>query len=170
MLSNDQKVAGAFERARDIPYRLALSTDDPNCSCVGKHQQFREEVEKMGYHMRWVEVAFRWSDLPIPHAILALPHNDDTTHAYLEILSDGQWLTVDLTWDKGLAHALPVNGWDDFGSMKIAVPVLRRIPEAEMWINRKIPDQELEDELNHNREFFTAVNRWLERCREEGDF
>lgn len=157
----------AFERARDIPYRLALSADETNHSCVGKHQQFKEELEKRGYQVRWVEMAFRWSDLPIPQEILALPHDDDTTHAYLEVFSDCEWLTVDLTWDKGLAYVLSVNEWKDLGGMKTAVPVLRRIPEAEMWINRTISDQQLTDELNRNRSFFAAVNGWMEKNRND---
>ena len=163
----DGREAVAFERARDIPYHLALFEDEPNHSCVGKHQQLKDELEKMGYGVRWVEAAFRWSELPLPQVILALPHDDDTTHAYLEVQVNDEWLTIDCTWDKGLAAVLPVNEWGNLGNMKIAVPVLRRIPEAEMWINRETSDQDTADELHRNREFFSAINEWLDQNRKE---
>jgi len=164
-LQNEWQAKDAFVRARSIPYRIPLSFDEPNQSCVGKHQQFKDEIETLGYQTRWVEVAFRWSDLPIPKEILVIPHDDETTHAYLEILIDGNWLVVDLTWDEGLVFVLPVNEWTDFGNMKIAVPVIRRIPEEQMWIHRERSTEEEREEFQRNKDFFAAVNEWLEIIR-----
>jgi uncharacterized protein YndB with AHSA1/START domain len=154
-----------FLEAREIPYRIATTRDEMDSACTGKHYLIKDALESAGYQVRWAECTFNWADIGAPQDILALHDSAEDLHAWLEVNIGGVWHIIDATWDSGLSNHLPLNEWDDFGSMWPAVPVLRRLSEGEVSVPREIPDEYL-DELNRERPFLEAINTWFESLRQ----
>jgi hypothetical protein len=157
-----------FETERDIPYRIPLSISETNNCCAGKHVRLKQKLESLGIPFRWRICWFRWSDLPIPKDILNLPHTDESTHLYLELFIDGTWLTLDASWDKGLAAILPVSIWSEpFKGTPIAVPAYQTLSpeESETYMN-SLADEEAEEDLQKNGLFFQALNTYLNEIRQ----
>lgn len=48
----------------------------------------------------------------LPRHVMDVPHEDDSTHVYLEVFVDGKWINVDPTWDPQLRDILPIAEWD----------------------------------------------------------
>jgi hypothetical protein len=85
-------------------------------------------------------------------------------------------MTVDATWDKGLASNLPVSEWEGRSDTTIAVKPIERLkpienqeefdkrfwdlPSMEKWLS--LP---LDSPLKVNGRFFEALNKWVESIR-----
>lgn len=155
-----------FIEIRDIPYSIPLSYGAEDRCCTGKHKKLFEILKKDGHDVRWRVCTFKWSDMSLPENLMAIPHDDNSTHAYLEIMIDGDWKKVDATWDKQLKNILPVNGWDGMSDTKIAVPVIStHSPEESLSIMKNENKEILEADLKINGSFYQAFNNWLEEIR-----
>jgi hypothetical protein len=112
---------------------------------------------------------FSWASLPLPRELTELPHDDICTHAFLEVYLGGRWVTIDATWDSGLRRVLPVNTWDGARDTPVAVPILRRYsPEESVRLMASETPVTIEADLTTNRDFYAALNEWLEGKRRDG--
>jgi hypothetical protein len=153
---------GYFTFVRDVPLRFALSADEPDCSCVGKHVVLKTLLSSLGFKVRYGLCRFLWSSLDMPESLKQIPHEDRTVHVYLEVYNKKQarWMTVDATWDKGLASKLPVSEWDGRSDTTLAVKPTESL--------KTIESQEEFDKIfadNHDGKFAEALNKWLESVR-----
>jgi hypothetical protein len=155
-----------FNEIRDIPYRIPLSSSEEDFSCTGKNEKLLQYLVKENYQVRWRVCTFKWSSLGLPQNVLEVSHDDNSTHAYLEVKIDQTWKKVDATWDKGLAGILPVNQWDDSADEEIAVPVVSTFSAEESKVIMESENREVvEDDIKINGNFYQALNLWLEEVR-----
>ena len=152
-----------FETIRDIPFRIPLNKSEEDNCCNGKVIRFKKILDKNRYESRYRVCEFYWSEVNLPKELLSIPHADLSTHVYLEIKIDGNWVNVDPTWDKGLKTILPVNEWDGKSNTAIAVkPTKIYDTEKSAEIMKDESNENLEKELKDSGEFFKALNEWLE--------
>jgi hypothetical protein len=158
-----------FSQIRDVPYRIPLSRNDADDCCNGKTIKLKKMFEEAGYEARYAVCEFCWSDLDLPKEILDIPHQDLSTHVYLEANIDGNWVILDPSWDKGLSGILPVNNWNGRSDTTIAVkPTKVYDPEKSAEIMAESEKgQGLEGELNVSGGFFKAFNEYLEKNRRQ---
>jgi len=155
-----------FLRERDIPYRIPLTTDELNDSCAGKHERLLHAFQQIGLESRYRICRYRWSDLNLSKELNALPHENESTHLYLETLIDQEWRTIDATWDSAIDARFEVNEWDPRKDMKIAVPAFEILsPEASAEYMQKLTAEEAQMDLEKNGAFYHAFNLWLEQLR-----
>ena len=156
------KLTKIFNQVRDIPYNIPLSPKETDYCCSGKHKIFKQLLENLAYQVRYRVVSFTWDSLKLPTEIFAIPHENSSTHVYLEIFIDNQWQDVDVTWDIGLKSIFPINQWNG-GKNIIAVPVLKKFSSKK---SQEIMDNETEEEITNdlkiNGKFYEAFNWWLE--------
>jgi len=156
-----------FEMVRDIPYRIALTLEEQSDDCLGKAMMLFEILRNRGYEARYRVCKIRWSSLNLPEEITSLPHNDDCSHAYLEVKIGGVWKIIDPTWDKGLAKIFHINEWDGESDNEVAIPCLECLsPEdSERHIKNITTREAIIADLNESGEFYKAFNNWLEKYR-----
>ena len=161
-----KNLAHVFNQIRDIPYRIPLSPSEEDCSCTGKNKKLLQYLIKENYQVRWRVCTFKWSSLGLPQNVLEVSHDDNSTHAYLEIQINEVWKKVDATWDNGLARILPVNQWEDSFDAPIAVPVISTFSGEESKVIMESENREVvEADLKINGNFYKALNLWLEEVR-----
>ena len=156
-----------FKKIRDIPYRIPLALGEQDDCCSGKSEKLLKVFQDNGYQARYRVCSFRWSDIRLPEDIAKVPHEDDCTHTYLEVLIGDTWKIVDPTWDKGLQKILPVNEWDGKSNTQIAVPVqeifsAERSRELEEYYESR---GGMAEDLRKNGAFYKVFNEWLDRVR-----
>jgi len=158
-----------FEKVRDIPYRIALFTDEPSNDCLGKAMILFEIFKKYGYEVRYRVCKIRWSDLNLPDEITIFPHDDNCSHTYLEVKIEEDWKIIDPTWDKRLKNIFYINEWDGKSSNEIAIPCLERLsPEESLEHIKNITTKEaILSDIKENYQFYKALNEWLEKRREK---
>ncbi|OFY50869.1 MAG: hypothetical protein A2W85_10265 [Bacteroidetes bacterium GWF2_41_31] len=161
------KIIDHFNKIRDIPYAIPLSSSDEDCCCNGKVRKLKELLEQEGYRVRYRVCTFCWSDLSIPEEILNLQKDDIATHVYLEVDIDGTWIKVDPTWDAGLGNILPVADWDGKTDTLLAVA---SIEVYSVEKSAEIMSDCQSEDVAQNRSdidvgFEIAFNAWLEKNR-----
>lgn len=165
-MTDTSRAIQTFETTHDIPYSIPLTISESDNSCVGKNQQLLEALRKFDYQVRWRVCTFKWSDLGLPTKVLSIPHNDEATHAYLEVFINNEWKTVDTSWDSKLKNVLPVTKWDGMSSTQIAVtPLEIYSPEKSTNIMNNLNEEEFDKEIKVNGEFYKELNKWLEEVR-----
>lgn len=91
-----------------------------------------------------------------------IPHDNDCTHTYLEIKIDGDWKTLDATWDSDLKGIFYINQWDGKSNTEIALkPVKIFSPQKSLEIVNNQSEEVIQKDLQINKEFYKAVNDWL---------
>lgn len=156
-----------FKQVRDIPYRIPLSPEERDDSCSGKSRRLFQVFSEGGCSVRYRVCTFRWSDVSLPSEIAAVRHENESTHAYLELKVGNDWKIVDPTWDKGLSDLFAVNDWNGESDMVVAVPVEKCFsPEESQRIMAEstVPDAQIKD-LAVNGDFYRSFNVWLEEKR-----
>ena len=166
-----------FTFVRDIPLRMPLSVGDPDHTCVGKHVVLKTLLSSLGLNVRYALCRFSWNSLDIPETLKQIPHVD-VVHVYLEVYDEerARWMTVDATWDKGLASKLPVSEWDGRSDTTIAVIPTERLKPVEsqeefekqyyepremrQWLS--LP---LNSPLKDNGKFYETLNKWADSIR-----
>ena len=156
-----------FKKIRDIPYQIPLKTKEPDYCCSGKHIALKKSLEKLGYQVRYRVCSFRWSDLHLPEKLTGIPHENNSTHVYLEVYIDNKWKIVDATWDKGLSSFFQINEWDGKTDTRIAIPVLgsfsaKKSNEVMLSENEKT----VEADLKTNGSFYRELNKFLKSIRD----
>jgi hypothetical protein len=158
-----------FNKVRDIPYRIPLSLEEPDECCSGKAVMLFDRFKAGGYEARYRLCTFRWGDLKLPEEIQAVPHDEDSSHTYLEINLSGKWIIVDATWDKKLSGVFNINEWDKKSDTEIAVPAKEILsPEKSLaYIEYISAPEAIAADLKLNGEFYRAFNAWLETIRKQ---
>jgi hypothetical protein len=155
-----------FSQIRDIPYRIPLASQETDFSCTGKHKLLKSILEEAGFKVRWRVCTFKWSGIELPVEVSETRHDDDSSHAYLEVLIDDDWKTVDATWDAPLSQILPVSEWDGRSGTQVAVkPLSTYSPEKSADIIEGESADVIDKDLERNGELYAAFNDWLERER-----
>lgn len=155
-----------FNSIRDIPYRIPLKWGEQDDCCSGKHNRLRKALVGKGYEVRYIVCVFLWSDLNLPKELEEIPHENDCTHVYLEVLLNNKWVILDATWDKGLEKVLAVNEWDGKSDTVIAVkPTQTFSPEKSARIMADQNEDVINKDLEKNGKFYEAFNNWLIEIR-----
>jgi uridine kinase len=156
----------AFRSVRDIPYRIPLSLTETDECCTGKHKILLKKFVELGIPVRWRVCSFRWSDLKLPIELTRVPHENDSTHAFLEVNMNGRWIVVDATWDSALKDVLSINDWDGISDTPVAAPVIElfSLEKSKQIMENENPDETKKD-LEKNGVFYDAFNQWLENVR-----
>lgn len=160
-------IQNLFETERDIPFRIPLSISEINNCCAGKNIRLKQALETLGIPVRSRICWFRWSDLKLPKELQDIPHTDESSHLYLEILINDKWFPLDASWDKGLSSILPVSFWSiPFGGTSVGVPAYKTLSpeESEAYMN-SLTDEEAVEDLQKNGQFFEAFNAYLDGIR-----
>ncbi len=162
-----REIVELYNKVQRIPY-YCLEERDPDLllkkdkgSCSEKHLFLGEEFKKLGIPVKYLLIRFDWNDLPIPKEIVIKNKKGPIGwHFALKIKPKNKWIYVDATWDPKLEKAgFPVTrNWNGNSDTKLAVPPKKII---ELRIR---PPKILIRRLN-NREFFEALNKWLELQR-----
>jgi len=159
------QITQIFNQVRDIPYNIPLSSREIDHCCSGKHKILKQLLEDLDYQVRYRVVFFNWDSLKLPPEIFAIPHQNNSTHVYLEVLINNQWIDMDATWDNGLESVFSINQWNGSPNI-IAVPVLKKLSLED---SQKIIDNENETEINNNLKingkFYQALNLWFQKIR-----
>ena|SRR3989338_3411101 len=155
-----------FTQTRDIPYRIPLSSKEEDTCCSGKCIRMFKALKEDKFDLRYRVCSFSWGSLHLPTEILAVPHEDMSTHVYLEVKINNIWINVDPTWDIGLRNILPVNDWDGTSNTQIAVPQIELFDlEKSARIMAETDSQIIEDDLAKNGQFYRALNGYFEKIR-----
>ena len=103
----------------------------------------------------------------MPESIKKIPHEDRVGHVYLEVYNKEQarWMTVDATWDKGLAPKLPVSEWDGRSDTIIAVKPIESLKPIEIQEELDKLKSQIRQAIKANSKFVEAFNKWLESIR-----
>jgi len=156
----------SFKTIRDLPYKIPLSSSEEDVCCNGKHRKLKDLLTKQGFEVRYRVGSFLWSSIDLPNEISNFPHDDLSSHVWLEVLIDSEWITIDATWDAGLKNIFHINEWDGKSNTEIAVKILEIFsPEksAEIMNNENTP--EASNDQKTEKEFCQAFNAWLEKNR-----
>lgn len=155
-----------FRFVRDIPFRIPVSTIEPDFTCVGKHVVLRTLLSSLGFKVRYAFCEWLWSNLDLPESLKTIPHDDRIGHVYLEVFSKEQkrWIIVDATWDKRLDSKLPISDWDGKSDTVIAVKPTKMLRERADKLEKPSEAQWMEF-MKANGQFVEAFNRWLESIR-----
>lgn len=167
------KIIKIFEDIRDIPFRIPLASDEPNCDCTGKSILLKKQLEKIGVEARFGVCWFYWDDLKLPEEISSIPHDKDCTHTFVEIFMDNRWIKLDPSWDIALGVKFTIAHFDGSRDTALMVkPIEFFTPEksAEI-INNQINDtcEVIANDLERNGAFYRALNIYLESIRKAGE-
>jgi arylamine N-acetyltransferase len=156
-----------FTFVRDIPFRLPLSIDEPAPYCVDKHVVLKTLLSSLGFKVRYALCRWLWSSLDMPESLKEIPHEDHAVHVYLEVYNKekARWMTVDATWDKGLAPKLPVSEWDGRSDTIIAVKPVESLKPIEIQEEFDKLKPRIQQAIKVNGKFFEALNKWMESIR-----
>ena len=161
--SSIKKAVEKFYEIRDIPYHIALSDREENLQCETKNRMLADELSGLGYKTRERIGLFRWSEVNIPQEIKNLPHDDEASHLYLEVIppDDKEWIVVDCTLNSELREAgFPISEWDGRSSTPIALDCYEIIPadSNEKYLNSIDYDEDLEV----NYQIYNAFNKYCD--------
>lgn len=161
-------IISAFKKVRDIPYRIPFALGENDDCCSGKHRLLKDLFNKQGLEVRYRVCSFLWSSLNLPEKVAKIPHEDHSTHLYLEALINKKWVIVDATWDIGLKKIFKVNKWDGKSDTKLAVkPIDIFSPQKSADIMNSENYEEMKQDRKVNGKFYKALNKWLEEIRRQ---
>jgi hypothetical protein len=160
-----------FRMARDIPFRTPLSPEEQGYACVAKPEILDRMLQTLGLETRHRITKFRWEDHDIPEKILKHTHEDPETHEFLEVKipETGEWVEVDPTWDSRIQNEnFPKLEWDGKTGTGLAVEPIEKlsVKESREFIQQDSTEEARQEYFEKNREFFRAMNQWLEEQRD----
>jgi hypothetical protein len=161
-----KNIIEAFKTIRDMPYKIPLALDEKDVCCSGKHKMLKDLFAKKGLEARYRICSFLWSSIDLPEKVSRIPHNDNSTHVWLEVFINNKWVVVDATWDSGLKKIFHVNEWDGRSNTEPAVkPIEIFSPQKSEDIISGESDEDIVNDLEINGEFYKAFNGWLKEQR-----
>lgn len=102
----------------------------------------------------------------LPVELMRVPHENESTHAFLEVSMNGRWMIVDATWDSALKDVLSINDWDGVSDTSVAVSVIELFSlERSKQIMEIENLDETKKDLEKNGDFYGAFNEWLKSVR-----
>jgi len=165
-----QKRIDIFRSVRDLAYRLPLTREDITCndtSCIGKSRLLYEKLQPV-YPVRYRLYQFFWSEADLPVDVAQKIRVDEGNHCVVEIYLNGDWITLDPSWDKDLGAIFSVNDWDGMHSTPISIPYREKLSLAASRQKAKnelfaLPERLKDTKLN--REFYRDMNNIFEQIR-----
>lgn len=149
------KIIREFEIIRDIPYSIPLSLTEKDECCSGKHKMLKSILEKEGFIARYRICSFLWSSMTLPEKVVSIPHMNESSHLYLEVLMDDNWITVDATWDSSIYKNFVISTWDGKSSTNIAVEAIEIFsPEKSADLMENESNDQVLDDLKMNGDFY----------------
>jgi len=160
---NIKKAVEKFYEIRNMHYHIALSDQEENIQCETKNRALAEELAKLGYKTRERIGLFRWSEVDLPVEIKDLPHDDESSHLYLEVIPPNgeKWISVDCTWNPELGEAnFPISEWDGRSPTPIALKCYNVIPveNNEKYLN----SIDYDEDLKINYQIYNAFNKYCD--------
>ncbi len=177
--SREEKLIAIFEKVRDIPYGTIGSRDplkvysNNKGTCSGKHFLLRDLLLTIDIKVREMVSFHYYSQMPrsidYPPGLMQLLEDNKGVpdyHNYLKVYN-GNWLTVDATFDYPLKDYLVVNEWDGKTDTRLSVKPVE-IWEVEDPQNFKVDMlNKLPVEIQQGRKkFLQKFSEWLETLRE----
>ncbi|MFW5935899.1 MAG: transglutaminase domain-containing protein [Candidatus Hadarchaeota archaeon] len=180
--TREQKLVAIFEKVRDIPYgTLGSASRDPlevyrnnRGTCSGKHFLLRDLLLSLDIKVKDMVCFHYYSQMPRsidypPQLMQLLEDNKGVPdyHNYLQVYN-GDWLTVDATFDYPLKDYFVVNEWDGKTDTRLSVkPVeMWEVDDAEnfkMYLLNKLPP----DVQKGRKRFLQKFSEWLEVLRRQ---
>jgi hypothetical protein len=131
--------------------------------------KLKQTCDDLDIPARYRVVQYKWSDLNLPENVLNIPHEDVSTHVYLEVYARDTWIDLDATWDPGLQSLFQVTEWNGEDSTPIAVPVIKTFDDVTSQKIMSTLDQDAwQEHMNINKPFYQAINECLEQTRTHG--
>lgn len=179
--TREEKLVTIFEMVRDIPYgTIGSGSRDPlevyrnnRGTCSGKHFLLRDLLLVLDIEVKDVVCFHYYSQMPrsvdYPPGLMQLLEDNrgiPDYHNYLKVYN-GDWLTVDATFDSPLRDYFVVNEWDGKTDTRLSVKPVEawevRGPEGfKVNMLSKLP----EDIQKGRRRFLQGFSEWLEKLRE----
>ncbi|MFP3945386.1 MAG: transglutaminase domain-containing protein [Archaeoglobaceae archaeon] len=180
--TREQKLVNIFKKVRDIPYgTLGSGSRDPlkvyrnnRGTCSGKHFLLRDLFLSLGMKVKDMVCFHYYSQMPRsidypPQLMQLLEDNKGVPdyHNYLQVYN-GDWLTVDATFDYPLKDYFVVNEWDGKTDTRLSVkPVeMWEVDDAEnfkIYLLNKLPP----DVQKGRKRFLQKFSEWLEVLRRQ---
>ncbi|MFO7967144.1 MAG: transglutaminase domain-containing protein [Archaeoglobaceae archaeon] len=176
--TREEKLIAVFERVRDIPYGTIGSRDPLEVyksnrgTCSGKHFLLRDLLLSLDVKVKDVVCFHYYSQMPrnidYPTELVQLLEENRGVPDYHNCVKvyNGDWFTVDATFDYPLREYFVVNEWDGKSSTELSVkPVesweVGNPVEFKMEMLNKLP---VEIQKGRNR-FLEKFSEWLEELR-----
>lgn len=174
---NEQTIK-LFEKVRDIPYGNIGSRDPKDVfeknkgTCSGKHELLKELYLELGIEVKDFIAMHKFNDLKInfPNAVEEILNRTEIIdpHNFFKIKINGNWITIDITWDKPLKKlGFPVTeNWDGKSDTQLCVVPIQII-EAENPIElKKQKISELPEQVQKDRKLFLKkLTEYLDKFR-----
>lgn len=176
--TREEELVAIFEKVRDIPYGT-ISSRDPlevyrnnRGTCSGKHFLLRDLLLALNMGVKDVVCFHYYSQMPRsieypPELSQLLEDNKGVPdyHNYLKVYN-GDWLTVDATFDYSLKDYFVVNEWDGRTDTSLSVKPVEvwEVGDSEEFkVNMlsKLP----EDIQKGRKKFLQMFSEWLETLR-----
>ncbi|MCX6739793.1 MAG: hypothetical protein NTZ49_01020 [Candidatus Parcubacteria bacterium] len=162
-------IKSVFKTVRNIPYRIPVVLGEKDDCCSGKNKALKDLLNKQGLEVRYRVCGFLWSTIDLPKKVSKIPHDDYSTHLYLEALINKKWVIIDATWDIGLKNIFHINKWDGKSNTEIAVkPIEIFSPQKSADIMNSENIEEMKKDRKVNGRFYEAFNNWLNEVRRMG--
>jgi len=155
-----------FEEIKNIKYEIPLKFTLNNSACSWKIILLKNNLNKLWIKSNYRICSFYWKDLNLPKEILNIPHDDFSSHVFLEIQLEGKMIILDPTWDSWLKNIFHINNWDGNNDTQIAVKVvdLFSIDDSEEIMNN-INKVDFDQHIIKNHDFYNALNSYLHDVR-----
>lgn len=162
------EINNIFEEIRDIPYSIPESFTLQNTWCSWKAILLKQKLENLWITCHYRVCDFYWDTLNIPDNILKIPHDNYSTHVYIEMNFDGKEIILDPTWDMWLKDIFQINIWDKQNSTDIAVSYNEIFSiEKSTLIMENINECDFQVYMNRNKDFCSALNNYFDQVRKK---
>jgi transglutaminase-like putative cysteine protease len=178
-LGDEEAVVTVFQRVRDIPYGVIGSRDPVKVlevnkgTCSGKHLLLTALYRVMGLNVKDMVALHKYENLPrnveYPEELKVILKRGDGIpdyHNFVKLYVNGNWLTLDATFEERLKGYFVVNDWNGTCDTALSVKPVT-IWEARNPINfkiRKLNELALETR-NYRKEFLKRFSAWLDLLR-----
>ncbi|MBD3155580.1 MAG: hypothetical protein GF368_02895 [Candidatus Aenigmarchaeota archaeon] len=177
-LDSDEWVIKLFEKVRDIPYGDINSRDPKDVyekrkgTCSGKHELLKELYDELGIETKDFIALHKFNDLNVvfPKEIKRILDEYEIFdyHNFFKILVNGDWITVDVTWDRPLKKlGFFVNeNWDGKSNMELCVVPIEIFEVEDSVLSKKQKLMDLPKETQKYRKIFLEeLTVWLDEFR-----
>ncbi len=150
-----------FNQIRNKPYHISTEGESGS-ACTEKSLQLIKELNKLGLQARLIVGFMKWSRLKLPEELTNIPHDDDSSHAFVEIKNDkNRWVYIDPTWNPELAVAgFPIAKWDGINETSIALNCHKILSAEESEEHMKQVD--FKRDMKSNKIFYRAFNNYCD--------
>jgi hypothetical protein len=174
-LDGDARRIALVQAVARIPWGEGRSIEEVLASkgvgtCTGKHLVLQACLDALGMPYRTVVCTFRWSeqDVRYPQELFQVLQEGEWPHAhnFVQLLIDGAYVDIDVTWDPALAAygfaAFP-DDWDGRSPFVGVKNPQDRVEDVDMEARKKTLLHSLSPETRARRQvFLDGLIRWIE--------